>query len=41
MRYVVIYDVTDDNLRALVAETLKDCREYNTARLLEICAAIY
>jgi CRISPR-associated protein Cas2 len=24
MRYVVIYDITDDNLRALVAETLKD-----------------
>lgn len=24
MRYVVIYDVSDDNLRALVAETLKD-----------------
>lgn len=24
MRYVAIYDITDDNLRALVAETLKD-----------------
>ena len=24
MRYVVIYDVSDDNLRTLVAETLKD-----------------
>jgi len=24
MRYVVIYDITDDNLCALVAETLKD-----------------
>ena len=24
MRYVVIYDITEDNLRALVAETLKD-----------------
>ena len=24
MRYVVIYDITSDNLRALVAETLKD-----------------
>jgi len=24
MRYLVIYDITDDNLRALVAETLKD-----------------
>jgi len=24
MRYVVIYDITNDNLRALVAETLKD-----------------
>lgn len=24
MRYVVIYDVSDDNLRVLVAETLKD-----------------
>lgn len=24
MRFVVIYDITDDNLRALVAETLKD-----------------
>lgn len=24
MRYVVIYDITDDNLRTLVAETLKD-----------------
>jgi CRISPR-associated protein Cas2 len=24
MRYVVIYDVSDDNLRSLVAETLKD-----------------
>lgn len=24
MRYVVIYDITDDNLRRLVAETLKD-----------------
>lgn len=24
MRYVVIYDISDDNLRALVAETLKD-----------------
>ncbi len=24
LRYVVIYDITDDNLRALVAETLKD-----------------
>ena len=24
MRYVVIYDIPDDNLRALVAETLKD-----------------
>jgi CRISPR-associated protein Cas2 len=24
MRYVVIYDITDDNLRALVAEALKD-----------------
>jgi len=24
VRYVVIYDITDDNLRALVAETLKD-----------------
>ncbi|MEM3737101.1 MAG: CRISPR-associated endonuclease Cas2 [Candidatus Bathyarchaeia archaeon] len=24
MRYIVIYDVTDDNLRSLVAETLKD-----------------
>lgn len=24
MCYVVIYDITDDNLRALVAETLKD-----------------
>ncbi len=23
-RYVVIYDITDDNLRALVVETLKD-----------------
>ena len=24
MRYLVIYDITDDNLRALVAEKLKD-----------------
>jgi CRISPR-associated protein Cas2 len=24
MRYVIIYDITDDDLRALVAETLKD-----------------
>jgi len=24
LRYVVIYDITDDNLRSLVAETLKD-----------------
>jgi CRISPR-associated protein Cas2 len=24
LRYVVIYDITDDNLRVLVAETLKD-----------------
>ena len=24
MRYVVIYDVSDDNLRTLVSETLKD-----------------
>lgn len=24
MRYVVIYDITDDNLRTLVSETLKD-----------------
>ena len=24
MRYVVIYDITDDNLRALVAEALMD-----------------
>ncbi|MCD6241701.1 CRISPR-associated endonuclease Cas2 [Candidatus Bathyarchaeota archaeon] len=24
MRYLVIYDITDDNLRNLVAETLKD-----------------
>jgi len=24
VRYVVIYDITDDNLRALVAESLKD-----------------
>ncbi len=24
MRYVVIYDISDDNLRSLVAETLKD-----------------
>lgn len=24
MQYLVIYDVTDDNLRSLVAETLKD-----------------
>ena len=24
MRYVVIYDVSDDNLRTLIAETLKD-----------------
>jgi len=24
MRYLAIYDITDDNLRALVAETLKD-----------------
>jgi CRISPR-associated protein Cas2 len=24
LRYVVIYDISDDNLRALVAETLKD-----------------
>jgi len=24
VRYLVIYDITDDNLRALVAETLKD-----------------
>jgi len=24
MRYLIIYDITDDNLRALVAETLKD-----------------
>jgi len=24
MRYVVIYDVSDDNLRSLVSETLKD-----------------
>lgn len=24
VRYVVIYDITDDNLRVLVAETLKD-----------------
>ena len=24
MRYLVIYDISDDNLRSLVAETLKD-----------------
>lgn len=24
MRYLVIYDITDDNLRSMVAETLKD-----------------
>lgn len=24
MRYLIIYDITDDNLRTLVAETLKD-----------------
>jgi len=24
VRYVVIYDITDDNLRTLIAETLKD-----------------
>ncbi|MEM2104507.1 MAG: CRISPR-associated endonuclease Cas2 [Candidatus Bathyarchaeia archaeon] len=24
MRYLVIYDITNDNLRALIAETLKD-----------------
>ena len=24
MRYLIIYDITDDNLRALVAESLKD-----------------
>jgi CRISPR-associated protein Cas2 len=31
MRYVVIYDVSDDNLRTLVAETLKD---YGLQRIL-------
>jgi CRISPR-associated protein Cas2 len=24
MRYIIVYDITDDNLRTLTAETLKD-----------------
>ena len=41
MRYVVIYDITDDNLRALVAETLiMGCSEFNTARFLAACDGI-